>query len=203
LNHFHALPLSNGTYLLDCDRCRAGLRYAPSCQLLQLTQKQNRSDFKRLFAIQDPEQNLPFANSVVETIHQYFQGNAQILAREVATKEALNNTANVESLRLAHCILFSGHGVFNYESPLQSCLKLANNTRLTLGEIFGMNLSQCSLVTLSACETGVADPTSISDEYISLPSLSSDNKFYQPVSLTKVSLGFFLIRERKRYFCLV
>jgi CHAT domain-containing protein len=71
---------------------------------------------------------------------------------------------------LAHCILFSGHGVFNYESPLQSCLKLANNTRLTLGEIFGMNLSQCSLVTLSACETGVADPTSISDEYIGLPS---------------------------------
>ena len=33
-----------------------------------------------------------------------------------------------------------------------------------------MNLSQCSLVTLSACETGVTDPTSISDEYISLPS---------------------------------
>ena len=33
-----------------------------------------------------------------------------------------------------------------------------------------MNLNQCSLVTLSACETGLADPTSISDEYISLPS---------------------------------
>jgi hypothetical protein len=29
----HALPLADGTYLLDCDRCRAGLRYAPSCQL--------------------------------------------------------------------------------------------------------------------------------------------------------------------------
>ncbi len=166
----HALPLSDGTYLLDCDRCRAGLRYAPSCQLLQLTQKQKRSDFSRLFAIQDPEQNLLFANSVVETIRHYFPRNAQILVREEASKETLNNATNAEFLRLAHCLLFSGHGVFNYESPLQSCLKLANNTRLTLSEIFSMNLSQCSLVTLSACETGLADPTSISDEYISLPS---------------------------------
>jgi CHAT domain-containing protein len=41
---------------------------------------------------------------------------------------------------------------------------------LTLGEIFGLNLSQCRLVTLSACETGLTDPTSLSDEYIGLPS---------------------------------
>lgn len=166
----HALPLADGTYLLDCDRCRAGLRYAPSCQLLQLTQKQKRSDFSRLFAIQDPEQNLLFANSVVETIRHYFPENPQIIVGEEATKETLNNAINADFLRLAHCLLFSGHGVFNYEFPLQSCLKLANNTRLTLSEIFSMNLSQCSLVTLSACETGLADPTSISDEYISLPS---------------------------------
>ena len=75
----HALPLADGTYLLDCDRCRAGVRYAPSCQLLQLTQKQKSSDFSRLFAIQDPEQNLLFANSVVETIRHYFPENPQIL----------------------------------------------------------------------------------------------------------------------------
>ena len=166
----HALPLPNQKDKCLVDKFPRGVRYAPSCQLLQLTQRQSRSDFKRLFAIQDPEQNLSFANSVVETIHQYFQGNAQILVREAATKEALNNATNAEFLRLANCVLFSGHGIFNYESPLQSCLKLANNTRLTLGEIFSMNLSQCSLVTLSACETGLADPTSISDEYISLPS---------------------------------
>ncbi len=40
---------------------------------------------------------------------------------------------------------------------------------LTLGEIFGLNLSQCRLVALSACETGLTDPTSLSDEYIGLP----------------------------------
>jgi CHAT domain-containing protein len=39
-----------------------------------------------------------------------------------------------------------------------------------LREIFGLTLNQCRLVTLSACETGLTDPTSISDEYIGLPS---------------------------------
>ncbi|BCL35085.1 CHAT domain-containing protein [Nostoc sp. MS1] len=37
-------------------------------------------------------------------------------------------------------------------------------------DIFNLNLSQCRLVTLSACETGLTDFTSLSDEYIGLPS---------------------------------
>lgn len=41
---------------------------------------------------------------------------------------------------------------------------------LTLGEIFGLDLRQCRLVTLSACETGLTDFRSLSDEYIGLPS---------------------------------
>jgi CHAT domain-containing protein len=47
---------------------------------------------------------------------------------------------------------------------------LADKEPLTLGEIFALTLSKCRLVTLSACETGLTDPRSISDEYISLPS---------------------------------
>lgn len=42
---------------------------------------------------------------------------------------------------------------------------------LSLGEIFGLDLSQCRLVTLSACETGLTDFRSITDEYIGLPSI--------------------------------
>lgn len=42
--------------------------------------------------------------------------------------------------------------------------------KLTLAEIFELSLQQCRLVTLSACETGLTDPTSLSDEYIGLPS---------------------------------
>ncbi|MEG5126701.1 CHAT domain-containing protein [Microcoleus sp. ARI1-B5] len=42
---------------------------------------------------------------------------------------------------------------------------------LTLREIFAeLELSRCSLVTLSACETGLTNSTAITDEYIGLPS---------------------------------
>jgi len=41
---------------------------------------------------------------------------------------------------------------------------------LTLEEIFDLRLSKCSLVTLSACETGLTDIRDNTDEYIGLPS---------------------------------
>jgi CHAT domain-containing protein len=41
---------------------------------------------------------------------------------------------------------------------------------LTLEEIFNLRLSKCSLVTLSACETGLTDIRDNTDEYIGLPS---------------------------------
>jgi CHAT domain-containing protein/predicted enzyme related to lactoylglutathione lyase len=42
---------------------------------------------------------------------------------------------------------------------------------LTLQEIFAnLQLPQCNLVTLSACETGLTDSTAMTDEYIGLPS---------------------------------
>ena len=41
---------------------------------------------------------------------------------------------------------------------------------LTLEDIFQLNLDECHLVTLSACETAISDLSSNSDEYISLPS---------------------------------
>jgi CHAT domain-containing protein len=48
----HALPLDNGDSL--CDRFPNGVGYAPSCQLLQLTQKRERPDFSNFFAIPKP-----------------------------------------------------------------------------------------------------------------------------------------------------
>jgi len=183
------------------DRFLDGVRYAPSCQLLQLSKKRcteplQTTASKHLFAIQNPTEDLTFANVEVEAIRRYFDPT-NILPTQEATKTAWNQPSTKEQLRLANFIHFSCHGYFNFESPLRSALVLSgakvsgtdqledDNTRyiesperdridlqkcLLLEEIFALDLRPCSLVTLSACETGLSDPKSLSDEYISLPS---------------------------------
>jgi CHAT domain-containing protein len=169
----HALPLGKGgqqgrqtTHNCLLDQFPRGVRYAPSCQLLQLSQNQQRPDFHHLFAIQNPTDDLLYTNLEVETIRSSFS-SAQVLVKQAATKAALNVN---QDLRIAHCGHFSCHGSFNLASPLESALILANEERLTLAEIFGLALNQCRLVTLSACETGMTGLNDITDEYISLPS---------------------------------
>jgi CHAT domain-containing protein len=175
----HALPLANGDFL--CDRFPNGVGYAPSCQLLRLAQRreQHRHHFSRLLAIENPTRSelSPLAGTKLqlEQICQHFDSDNSIVLRE---KEATEAALLKEQMRSPHCVHFCCHGSFNFGSPLKSALHLAEpdsklgaDADLTLGKIFEkLNLEQCRLVTFSACETGIADPTSISDEYISLVS---------------------------------
>jgi CHAT domain-containing protein len=177
----HAVPLADGNLLLD--RFPKGVGYAPSCQLLKLAkdQEQHRPHFNNLFAIQNPtrSRSKPLLGSRLEVdrIRQHFDPNHSIVLAEAEATEA-NLNQRMTQLRSAHCVHFSCHGEFKPESPLESALlladpedKLGEDGNLTLGEIFEkLYLNQCRLVTFSACETGVTDPTSISDEYIGLPS---------------------------------
>jgi len=106
----------------------------------------------------------------MQIIRQQFD-SAEVLEKTAATKAALMNEGHYKNqLRNSHCLHFACHGEFQEDSPLESSLKLANKEPLTLGEIFGLNIDRCRLVTLSACETGLTDRKSITDEYISLPS---------------------------------
>ncbi len=196
----HALPLhSQGNCLLDS--FPESVHYAPSCQLLQLSQKvasQQAPSFRHLFAIQNPTKDLDFSDIEVEAIMGKFHPK-QILSKDKASKNALNQAANLSALSLAECVHFSCHGSFSAPNPLDSHLILADSlvaselvkrtaseaTRylpwrdgkdvdlincLTLGEIFALNLKQCRLVTLSACETGLTEWRNLTDEYIGLAS---------------------------------
>ena len=165
-----------------------GVSYAPSCQILQQAQNRSRPHFNQLFAIQNPTEDLHFTDLEVEAIQNYFN-QPHILKHKKAEKTALN-------FKNAHCTHFSCHGYFNFNDPLKSALILTNSefpppppqddqTRylplqngnlldlgkcLTLEDILQLDLTKCRLVTLSACETGITDFTSSSDEYIGLPS---------------------------------
>ncbi len=182
-------PEPTSPCLLDC--FRQGVSYAPSCQLLQQAKKRDRTNFNNFLAIQDPTGNLPFTNIEVEAISKYFQSK-NILAGQEATKIALYNY----QLHTAHCVHFGCHGYFNFWEPLNSALILADShisppipeedssrylrlseseildlrKCLTLDDVSTLDLRECRLVVLSACETAVSDHTSISDEYISLTS---------------------------------
>ena len=204
----HALPVSRETWqrfnsetpspeptnpcLLDC--FKQSVRYAPSCQLLQQAKRRERPNFTHLFAVQNPNKNLPFTDIEVPGIRQNFPPeNQDILIQNNAIKSAINDNR----LRIAHCAHFSCHGYFNFQKPLLSALQLADSELLppvpaesnpnryqplengnildldkclTLADIFALDFRECRLVVLSACETGLSDFNSISDEYISLPS---------------------------------
>ncbi|WP_333204307.1 CHAT domain-containing protein [Microcoleus sp. S28C3] len=192
-------------YLLDS--FPAGVKYAPSLQLLQLvknritTRNSPPPNQQQLFALQNPTEDLFNADMEVETIKTRFNPH-QILLKKQATKTALNE--NRENLSNANYLHFSCHGIFNFDNPLLSSLVLADSLEpqtsppppesnqpdrkqryvtlrsgrkaipekcLTLREIFAeLQLPQCSLVTLSACETGLTTSTAMTDEYIGLPS---------------------------------
>ncbi len=138
-----------------------------------------RPNFQSLFAIQNPTEDLVYTDLEVESILNLFPSH-QVLPYKQATKDAL--LEQIPKLKDTNFIHFSCHGSFNFNSPLDSCLKLAesvdkNNNLdlskcLTLSNLFERNfqLDNCRLVVLSACETGLVDFTNVSDEYISLPS---------------------------------
>ncbi|MCF3609107.1 CHAT domain-containing protein [Planktothrix agardhii 1033] len=140
-----------------------GVSYAPSCQLLQLAKKRDRPNFSHLFAIANPTSDRYLLELQAANIRQGFQSDS-FWQRDNANKQAILN----DQLSLANCAHFGCHGEFKPDAPLESALILANKERLTLLEILTLNLSQCRLVTLSACETGLTE-TSTTDEYIGLP----------------------------------
>lgn len=189
----HALPLKNSksnNHTLQ-DRFTKGINYNPSCQLLKQLKKRQRIKFNALFAIQNPTEDLLFADLEIASIQQHFN-TKNILSKQNATKSNLNQKA----LEKTNCFHFSCHGYFNINNPFQSALILANTETkitvsdhskeedflfknrkpvnssecLTLEDIFKLDLPLCRLVTLSACETGLTDTKSLSDEYVGLPS---------------------------------
>ncbi|AFY81088.1 CHAT domain-containing protein [Oscillatoria acuminata] len=193
----HALAINRATaphYL--CDRFPDGVKYAPSCQFLQVSQRNQKSESQnRFFAIQNPTGDLTYADLEVEAIFPAFHPNASCLTRQQATKLALSQHPYEADFRSAEYLHFAGHGGFNFTNPLDSFLVLAgavaggeNNSGrdperfvswrkgesvelekcYTLGELFELNLPYCRLVILSACETGLIGVSPDLEEYMSL-----------------------------------
>lgn len=106
-----------------------------------------------LLALGNPDGTLPGAQSEVQELKQFFP-KARVFvgddARWTRLQEA--DAQVVGSLHLAT------HGVLNARSPLDSYLVMAGEPdKVKISDVSGLELSQVGLVTLSACQTGLAD----------------------------------------------
>ena len=115
----HALPLTDGEFLLD--RFLEGIQYAPSCQLLQ--QITIHPNFDQLLALQNPTSDLNYTDLEVTSIAPKF-AIRQILSGDEASKTNLLEKY-LDRLENAHCAHFSCHGSFNPDDPLKSFLILS------------------------------------------------------------------------------
>jgi len=159
---FHALyDQTSGTFLAD----QFEIGYAPSAQVLHICRQQNRHQRRHALLMARNPDDLPHAEREVKLLagafypdEKLFMGDAAYLSR------VAQNPQRFDIIHLA-C-----HGHFDPEHPLLSSINLppeASEERNTyLPDLLQLSLN-CSLVTLSACDSGRTMPT-LTDEFIGL-----------------------------------
>lgn len=158
---FHALydNISN-KYLID----KFSISYAPSATALSFCCKRNYKQYKSALLIANPSGDLPFSEEEVERVRFKFDDNCYLFKREQASFDKLSSYSETDVIHLA-C-----HGYFRGDEPLFSHLILLDpegkEMSFFLPDIFNLRL-KASLVTLSACETGLSQFTA-GDELIGI-----------------------------------
>jgi CHAT domain-containing protein/tetratricopeptide (TPR) repeat protein len=102
---------------------------------------------------------LAFARQEAEAV-------AKLLGAPCALNEAATKSLLVEVGAHSPIVHIAAHGMFRLDAPNFSHIQLADN-KLDAIDVFNLDLSSCSLLTLSACETGRAIVKGV-DEVIGL-----------------------------------
>ena len=123
------------------------ISYAPSAVVFQQCVARPQKDFKRALLLGVADEIIPHVNDEIDAIARVFP-ESESLRNEAATAQALKtHTAGADVLHLA-C-----HARFRSDNPLFSSLQLSDGP-FTVRDALQLNLKG-TLVTLSACETGV------------------------------------------------
>jgi CHAT domain-containing protein len=153
----HKVPfsaLSDGkTYLIE----KYSLSILPSASVLDYVVKKRKPDKDKILTLANPVTDyvpLDFAEVEGSTVSKLFP-KSELCVKEKAT-ETLSKKRSIDF----NIIHFASHGQFNERQPLQSGLILAKDTEndgfLQVHEIFGLDLKNANVVTLSACETALS-----------------------------------------------
>jgi CHAT domain-containing protein len=165
-NMLHYLPfhcLYDGTqFLVE----RLHISYLPAVALLDVCQQ-------RAQRIRAKGVNL--RNSLVMGLSNqgrlaYAAREAEVVARSLGARCVLDEDATsvllIKVASVCPIVHIAAHGLFRLDSPGFSSIKLADRP-FSATEVFNLDLASCSLVTLSACETGRASISGV-DEVIGL-----------------------------------
>lgn len=150
----HALPLGalydGHRHLIE----RYTLSYLPAAGLLTtLPRRQTGAGRRALILAYDDTGHLPGVVKEGEQVRQVLAGLDEtpvLLQGEAATRQALRE--HVGACGVLHV---TAHGRFRADAPLFSGVQLVD-APLTAHEIYNLDLSRAALVTLSACQTGLA-----------------------------------------------
>jgi CHAT domain-containing protein len=152
---FQALRNQEGKYLIESYT----VSYLPSASVLKYAREKNRGNHADLFAVANPVTDLsplPAAEVEAREVSALFD-RKQVLLGLGATKSKFKSEGPRYDM-----LLFSTHGEMIESDPLKSNLRFTptqqDDGKLTVSEIFDMEV-KANLVTLSACETGLARGT--------------------------------------------
>jgi CHAT domain-containing protein/tetratricopeptide (TPR) repeat protein len=152
---FNAL-ISGGEFLID----KYVLTISPSASAISYILDKEKTRGHKLFALGDPVTvlpDLPAAMAEVQAISAAFPGAAAFYK-----EDAMETRFDSPEAAGADIIHVASHGLFYPDKPMFSALALSpaaaagRDGFLQVHEIFGLNLKNANIVTLSACETGLA-----------------------------------------------
>lgn len=145
-----ALPSGNGFLVNEWE-----IRIAPSASALAFVGGPQEGEGVLAVgnpALGDPALNLPGAEAEARAVAKTIPSSTLLTGPEATETAVRVNSPRKDVVHLA------SHGVFDPVTPLASALLLSsdgvNDGRLTASEMYDLNLN-ASLVTLSACETGL------------------------------------------------
>src|SRR6266516_1819035 len=134
---------------------RLNVSYLPAAALLDICRQRGQRIQARGVRIQDALVMGLSDNGRLE----YAVQEAEAVACQLGTAPVLNEAATATVLwdasEYSPIVHIAAHGLFRLDAPNFSHIKLADRQLSTI-EVFNLDLSCCSLVTLSACETGRA-----------------------------------------------
>src|SRR5712691_1356822 len=134
---------------------RLDVSYLPSAALMEIChQRGQRAEANRIPLKRSLVMGLSDGGRLAFAVQE-----AKAVAQQLGAPGILNQDATTTLLQEAGAnspiVHIAAHGLFRLDAPNFSHIKLADRQLSTI-EVFNLDLSSCTLVTLSACETGRA-----------------------------------------------